>query len=71
VTPAKKVCERCAGRGVLPREPRRAADGTPDPLDFRRQELCPACGGAGRVPEKPPAEPGKRAGFIADHFAAS
>jgi len=55
--PLKKPCPACAGRGIVPRERRRMADGRLDPFDLREEELCPSCGGAGAVVDRPrPAE---------------
>lgn len=52
-----KPCDRCSGRGVVPREPRmigEEGERKPDPLDFRREELCPQCGGSGVVADAGP-----------------
>jgi len=47
VTPATKTCERCGGSGHIPRERRKLADGSADPADYRREEICDKCGGFG------------------------
>lgn len=38
---ARKPCEACAGTGIVAR--------TPEPGEIRNVELCPTCGGGGRV----------------------
>lgn len=65
--PLTKPCDRCMGTGTMPREVRKMADGSPDPLDFRRSELCDRCGGSGKVPDKGPAVE-RTPGYIADLF---
>lgn len=65
---ATRDCALCEGRGTRPRERRRVADGSPDPLDLlgRFPGLCEACGGTGRSPEAPPAAARKPPGRAAD-----
>lgn len=65
----RKPCGGCGATGTVKRDRRRLADGTIDPLDFRREELCPSCGGAGSLPATPPrAAPDRGSGWIADHI---
>lgn len=55
--PLTKPCNTCNGRGIVPRERRMIGEGSerkPDPLDFRRQELCQKCGGSGIVADAGP-----------------
>jgi DnaJ-class molecular chaperone len=62
----KEPCGVCKGVGRVPREVRKLADGTADPLDFRREELCMTCGGEGKVPINRAAIVEKKPGFVAD-----
>lgn len=69
--PALKTCPNCAGSGRLPRQLRRVADGTPDPLDIlgRHAGLCDRCGGSGAVPADPPPRTwDKKGSHVADIF---
>lgn len=74
MTPARKPCEKCKGVGTVLRERRKLADGNPDPMDFRRSELCPQCDGACTVPDDtyPQANRAVRTGgWLADQIAIS
>jgi DnaJ-class molecular chaperone len=66
--PATKQCPACDGSGTRPRGRRLIEGGAVDPLDIlgRFLELCPDCGGAGRIPERPPSKPRKPPGRAAD-----
>ncbi len=69
MTQAMMPCDKgCEGTGRVKREVRKMADGSDDPLDFRREETCAACGGSGKIvnwggKEKPEA---RESGFVAD-----
>lgn len=67
---ATKPCEGgCNGTGRIKREVRKMENGEPDPLDFRREELCLKCGGEGVVTDwggKPVSVREARSGFLAD-----
>lgn len=66
--PATKPCGKCGGSGTVPREVRKMADGQPDPLDFRRRELCEPCGGSGVIRADYAAVRDKAPGYIADQI---
>lgn len=75
-TRATKPCDKgCNGTGRVKRDVRKLASGLGDPLDFRREELCPACGGGGRVTDwggKPvPTAHDRKPGFVADDIHGS
>jgi len=66
MTPATKLCDKCAGDGTVPRTRRILADGvTVDPLDSRGRELCDKCGGSGSVLERPTSV-GRTPGYLVD-----
>lgn len=66
-----KQCSRCGGAGTVLRERRKRADGSPDPLDFRLAEECPACHYSGTVPDPTYQQPDRAArsgGWLADQI---
>jgi hypothetical protein len=66
--PLMQQCTACAGNGLIARERRRMANGHPDPADFRRYDICRACGGGGTVPVDKASIVERSPGFIADEF---
>lgn len=72
---ATKSCDKgCNGTGRVKRERRTMADGALDPLDFRFEELCAGCGGAGVVTDwggkDIPVHEERKPGFVADQIGA-
>lgn len=68
---ATKICDKCQGDGTVLRpdaDIRKLDDGTLDPTDIRRREVCPKCGGSGVIPQDYASVPDKTAGFIADQI---
>jgi hypothetical protein len=67
--PATKTCDKCSGDGTVLRpaeDIRKLDNGTLDPTDIRRREVCAKCGGSGVIPENYASVPDKATGFIAD-----
>lgn len=50
-------CDTCNSRGVVPHV-KRTISGEPDPFDHQFEELCPKCGGSGRMPAPGPDKEG-------------
>jgi len=51
--PFKETCKNCNGKGTVPHEKRIMPNGHPDPADFHLIDLCPKCGGGGKVEVNP------------------
>lgn len=51
----KIQCDVCKGSGNVPHQ-RRMLNDHPDPMDFQTIELCPKCGGSGKMSAPLPAE---------------